>query len=325
MATQRRSTTAREDLPTSFAVDSGDVSLAVDVWGSSKDGPTVLLVHGYPDNSQVWHPLVAALRPGHHVVAYDVRGAGRSSQPRELAAYRLPLLAEDLVAVVDAVSPDRPIHLVAHDWGAIQSWEALCHPRLSGRITSFTVFGAPSLDHAAHWLRRCLRSRDPAQWALVARQLVHSWYVLLFHLPVVAPLAWRLGLGAHWPRVLARLEGIDAEASGTQASDGSVGVRLYRANFGPRLAKPRECVINVPVQVLLPRRDPYMLPELWDELSNWARDVTLHTLDAGHWAQLSHPREVAAYISDFIEYNVLATQSAPRRGRATTRRRRASD
>ncbi len=43
--------------------------------------PALVLVHGYPDNAQVWTPLIAELLPYFYIVTYDVRGAGRSDTP----------------------------------------------------------------------------------------------------------------------------------------------------------------------------------------------------------------------------------------------------
>ncbi len=62
-------------------VQSGDVTLAVRTWGDPAH-PTVVLVHGYPDNSEVWHAMAPQLARDYYVVAYDVRGAGRSSAPK---------------------------------------------------------------------------------------------------------------------------------------------------------------------------------------------------------------------------------------------------
>jgi pimeloyl-ACP methyl ester carboxylesterase len=41
--------------------------------------PTVVCVHGYPDNHTLWDGVVAELALRYHVVSYDVRGAGESS------------------------------------------------------------------------------------------------------------------------------------------------------------------------------------------------------------------------------------------------------
>ncbi len=43
--------------------------------------PTILLVHGFPDTSAVWDPVVDRLTDSFHVVRYDVRGAGLSDVP----------------------------------------------------------------------------------------------------------------------------------------------------------------------------------------------------------------------------------------------------
>ncbi|WP_408640330.1 alpha/beta fold hydrolase, partial [Saccharomonospora halophila] len=93
------------------------------------------------------------LRGRFRVVTYDVRGAGESDAPREVAAYRLDTLAADLLAVLDGVAGDRPVHLLAHDWGSIQAWHAVTGPWLRGRVASFTSISGPDLDHAAHWFR----------------------------------------------------------------------------------------------------------------------------------------------------------------------------
>ncbi|MCE0447781.1 alpha/beta fold hydrolase [Streptomyces tricolor] len=99
--------------------------------------PTVVLVHGYPDSKEVWSEVAARLAGRFHVVLYDVRGHGRSTAPRPLrGGFTLAKLTDDFLAVVDAVSPDRPVHLVGHDWGSVQSWEFVTVARTEGRIAS---------------------------------------------------------------------------------------------------------------------------------------------------------------------------------------------
>ena len=81
--------------------------LALAVYSDGDPGaPTVVAVHGYPDDHTVFDGVVDALSGSHHVVTYDVRGAGASGTPAGPEGYDLERLAEDLRAVVDAVSPD---------------------------------------------------------------------------------------------------------------------------------------------------------------------------------------------------------------------------
>ncbi len=281
-------------------VVSGDVELAVTVHGDA-ERPVVVLVHGYPDSSHVWHKVVEPLSERYCVVVYDVRGAGDSTAPQATEAYELAHLVSDLAAVIDTVSPQRSVHLVAHDWGSIQSWEAVTTERLQGRIASYTTISGPSLDHAGYWILRRLRSGSPAQLAQVANQALHSWYIGAFHLPLV-PSAWRLGLDQLWPKLLKKAEGISAPASSTQGADGERGIRLYRANVVRRLLAPRERHTQVPVQLVVPTRDRFVSKELLEDLPLWVDRLWRRDIAAGHWLQLSHPLQVVQYISEFVEF-----------------------
>jgi pimeloyl-ACP methyl ester carboxylesterase len=166
------------------------------------DGPTLLLVHGYPDNSSVWDAFAAAFTADHHVVAYDVRGAGRSTAPDDRSGYLMARLADDVVTVADAVSPDRPVHLVGHDWGAIQSWHAVTEPGYAHRFASCTAVSGPDLDHAGHWFRT-----RPDGVRATLRQAARSGYIGFFHLPVVPEAVWLTGIGGLAVSALERIGG----------------------------------------------------------------------------------------------------------------------
>ncbi|MFI2211238.1 alpha/beta fold hydrolase [Streptomyces sp. NPDC020141] len=92
-------------------------------------GPLVLLVHGFPESWLSWRRQLPALAAaGYRAAAIDVRGYGRSSRPREAAAYRMLDLVEDCAAVVHALG-ERTAVIVGHDWGAqIAAHSALVRP-----------------------------------------------------------------------------------------------------------------------------------------------------------------------------------------------------
>src|SRR5205085_969867 len=69
------------------------------------------------------------------------------------------LLVRDMAAVIDAVSPDEKVHLVGHDWGSIQAWEAVT--TMPERFASFTSISGPGLDHAGLRMRAGPASADP--------------------------------------------------------------------------------------------------------------------------------------------------------------------
>lgn len=307
----------------SLTVPSGDVELAVYLWGEpAPDKPNVVLVHGYPDAASVWVQTAEQLAQRYHVIAYDVRGAGRSTAPDHTRAYALDHLVEDLAAVIEATCGDASAHLVCHDWGSIQSWEAVTTERIGARIASYTSISGPSIDHASYWILNRLRSGSPAEFAQVARQLAHSWYIGAFQLPALGESLWKLGLDKLWPRVLKRVEGIDAGATDTQTKDAISGINLYRANFMQRMLRPRERRTDTPVQLIVPRRDRFMVPEIWDDLCDWVPNLWRRDIDAGHWVQISHPQVIAAMATEFIDFVASGQEPAAlRRARQHGRRK----
>jgi pimeloyl-ACP methyl ester carboxylesterase len=251
----------------------------------------VVLVHGYPDTHRVWDAVAKRLARTRYVVRYDVRGAGASEKPRGLRAYRLDRLADDLFTVLDGIA--RPVHLVGHDWGSIQGWEAVTDPRAEGRITRYTSISGPSLDHVGRLLRR----------TDVPGQRRRSWYVAAFHLPVLPEAVWRLGLASRWPEVLLRTEGIRVPPSATQAGDATHGLQLYRANVLPRLLRPRERRTRIPVQLITLTRDRYVSPDLAADLRRWAPNLRRDVVDAGHWSALQESTGAATIASLIDEFH----------------------
>ncbi len=280
-------------------VDAGGVALHVREVGDPSH-PTVVLVHGYPDTSAVWDDVAAELVDRHHVVAYDGRGMGRSSRPPERGGYRLPRLAEDLFAVLDAVSPGRAAHVVGHDWGSIQSWEAVTDAVGAARIASYTSISGPCLDHVALGRRRGGRPRRRPV-ARTLRQAARSAYIPVMHVPLLPDLAWRTVGARAWRRFQRVVEGVaDDGRQPTLASDGRIGLALYRQNVGPRLLRPQPRRTTVPVLLLELTGDRYVGSVLSEDLERWAPKLTRRSLDAGHWAPRTHPAEVAAAIAHHV-------------------------
>jgi len=159
-------------IPDTLPVDAGDVRLAAYVSGP-RDAPPIVLVHGYPDSAAVWERVRAQLDSRYRVISYDVRGAGASEAPAARDGYRIERLAADLCAVVNAICGEQPFHLVGHDWGSIQSWEAVTDPQFKGRIRSARV----PLTKNVGW-----RSNRHASAFVIAQILVH----LLFSFAMAA-------------------------------------------------------------------------------------------------------------------------------------------
>lgn len=89
----------------------GGVRIRFDVEG---EGPVLVLHHGMTGSAQRWRDTgyVAALRERYRLILLDARGHGRSDKPQAADAYSRHRLAEDVVAVLDALDLER-----AFFWG----------------------------------------------------------------------------------------------------------------------------------------------------------------------------------------------------------------
>ncbi|MEU9457372.1 SDR family oxidoreductase [Streptomyces sp. NPDC058322] len=292
-------------------VRTGGIELCVAELGD-EERPTVVLVHGYPDSKEVWTEVAKQLADQWHVVLYDVRGHGRSTAPMPLrGGFTLEKLTDDFLAVADAVSPDRPVHLVGHDWGSVQAWEFATVKRTEGRIASFTSMSGPSLDHFGHWIKQRMARPTPRRVGQLLGQGAKSWYVYMLHTPVLPELAWRGPLGKRWPRMLERLEKVPAGDYPTSSlpDDAAHGAWLYRDNVRARLSRPRtDAYAHVPVQLITPTGDIFLSEKLYDQLELWAPQLVRRTLDGKHWVPRTRPDQLASWISEFVAANEAAEE-----------------
>lgn len=285
---------------TTRTVTNGTVDLHV-VEEGNPDGPTVVLVHGWPDTHALWDRVVPHLADEFRIVRYDNRGAGASTVPHAVPDYRIEYLADDLLAVVDAVSPDVPVHVLGHDWGAVLSWEAVCEKRAVGRIASYTSVSGPNLDHLGMWMRRSVAER---RLSGPLEQAVASSYTVLFQIPGLPVPALRWWFSRHWPRFVGFFDRTDPAAIGpvapTLADDMVHGLKLYRANIRRRLRRPRERRTEIPVQLVQNLRDKAVRPVGYEDTHRWVENLSRVPLDAGHWSPRSHPAELAEATSRFV-------------------------
>ena len=79
-------------------------------------GEPLVLLHGWPQHWWMWRHQIPSLAERFRVIAPDLRGHGWSDKPH--SSYRKAELADDVVALLDALGLDR-VRLAGHDWGAV--------------------------------------------------------------------------------------------------------------------------------------------------------------------------------------------------------------
>jgi pimeloyl-ACP methyl ester carboxylesterase len=127
-----------------------------------KDGPLVLLLHGFPEFWYGWHRQIAPLAAaGFRVVVPDQRGYGLSDKPKEIRAYNLDDLALDVVGLIDALGREKA-HVAAHDWGgAVGWWLAMKHAQRLDRLALLNIPHPLVLERA---LRRSAKQRKKSSY-----------------------------------------------------------------------------------------------------------------------------------------------------------------
>lgn len=139
------------------------------------DGTPVVLLHGFPQRAAAWNPVAEHLHQrGLRTYAPDQRGYSPGARPRTRWGYRFSQLKADIVALIEEIGG--PVHLVGHDWGSGLAWPvAADRPDLVSSLT------AVSVPHPTAFMRSMVTSN----------QLLKSYYMGLFQLPVVPELVMK--------------------------------------------------------------------------------------------------------------------------------------
>lgn len=259
-------------------------------------GPLVVLLHGFPQFWYCWRYQIPALAgAGFRAIAPDMRGYNLSDKPRGVRAYRDELLTADLANLIRSCGDERAA-VVGHDWGAVVAlWFAMRHPEMLDRLA---IINGP---HPARYLELLLN------W----RQLLRSWYVFFFGLPMVPEaLLSRLDVPAlgrvlQWDAV----ESIDADdlRAYKQALDrpGALtsALNYYRAALrrDPRRSIKEGRPVEAPVLIMWGERDRSMIADQADVDAKWAPHLRVERLPlAGHWLPEERPQEVNDLLLDFL-------------------------
>ena len=298
-------------MPSASIITASDgVRLAVHRYTEIDPGrPTILAIHGWPDNHHVWDGVAAELDAHYggryNFVAYDVRGAGESACPARRSGYAFGQLVADVDAVIGSLGVAR-VHLLAHDWGSIQAWPAVTEDSVMGRVASFTSISGPHLEYAGSFLRS---ARTPRAVAQVARQLLGSTYIGFFLCPVLPELVFRSRLGVKLVEAFERIGRSSIrsrrDATPRSISDYVNGLNLYRENMPAPMLSPSPHLpqTRVAVQVLVPRKDIFVTPALQRFTGAIPARGRVIPIEGGHWVVASRPDVIARLTADWVDHN----------------------
>jgi epoxide hydrolase 4 len=273
-------------------VNVGEVELFV-VEAGPKDGPPVVLLHGFPEFWYAWKgvikPLAAA---GFRVILPDQRGYDQSDKPPGVESYQIDRLGDDIAGLIQALGYEKAC-VAAHDWGGGVAWNlAIRHPE---RVRKLAVIDTP---------------HPQAGRELKSKEEKISWYRTFFQIPWLPEEAARWG---NWYATARMLRATAKPGAFPDAKldlyrtawnrDGAYGtmVNWYRAayRFWPNDTGERR--VSVPTLILVAPGDAFIASDLTRASLRYLDDGRLVELPSGtHWVLQEEPERIAGLLAAFF-------------------------
>ena len=259
--------------------------------GNVQGVETVILLHGFPVTSAMWEPIITPLaNAGYRVIAFDQRGYSPGARPKDPAAYAIPNLVSDVIAIAEAVNAEK-FHLIGHDWGAVVGWNTVMdHP---DRVMSWTGL---SIAHPAAFADAL--QNDPDQQA-------RSGYFTLFTMPLVPEALFTFNdlmvlTGAYSGMRESQIEEYRAVFSEPGAL--TAALNWYRQMGASFVSSPEvNLEISTPTLFIWGNNDPSAGRVAVDGQEKYLKGYYRRIeLDAQHWLVTSHSDEIVQAVLEHL-------------------------
>ena len=266
-------------------------------------GPPLILLHGFPQTSVIWHRVAPELARHFSLVMPDLRGYGDSSAPPgdpEHINYSKREMAKDIIALADRLGIDR-FALAGHDRGGRVGYRlVLDHP---GRVTKFCAIDIiPTLDvwqdmdtaaavSTFHW--SFLAATTPLPEDIIGQNPDLFYHSLL----------------QRWAADIARLDPAAVEVYLEQYRDPrKIHAQCEDYRAGATVERQydqanRDAGDQMDCPVLVLWSTGYLSDKASSPLATWrkwATDVTGIAIDCGHFIVEEEPRLAADAMVDFF-------------------------
>lgn len=241
-------------------------------------GPSLVLLHGWPLDSREWHRQLEGLSDEFRVVAWDAPGAGRSSDPPETS--RLPDWADWLAEFIVALNLGR-VHVAGLSWGGALALELFRrHPDVVRTLILVSAYAGWAGSLPAHMVEQRLQlmrrnsERPPEEWA---SSLIDT----------LLPEGAEAGLADELETMIAAFH-----PSATRTALRA----LAEADLRNMLAD-----VNIPALLLYGERDVRSPQEVWEPIHTQIPDARLAVIPGvGHMVDMQQAERCNAEIRAFI-------------------------
>jgi haloacetate dehalogenase len=275
-------------------------------FGGNTSGPTLLLLHGYPQSHVMWRRVVEGLQAKYFIVLPDLRGYGDSSKPSGLpdhSNYSKRTMAQDVIDVMDALGRDT-FSMCGHDRGGrVGHRLALDHPARLDKLCVVDI--APTLDMYDgtdkrfatayfHWF--FLIQQSPLPEIMIGGNPLDYLHAVLGGLGSTGLSHIETEALSEYERVFSTPEAIHATCEDYRAS---AGIDLEH----DRESRERGDKVRCDMHVLWAERG--VVNKLFKPMELWqaqcAGTVTGETLPCGHFILEELPEETADILLHFFD------------------------
>lgn len=272
--------------------------------------PLLVLAHGWMDVAASWQFVVDAFGAqfvqGRTIVAHDWRGFGLSRLPTACDNYFFPDYLADLDALLEQLSPERPVDLVGHSMGGnVCTWYAGARPQRVRRFVNLEGFGMPEVQatqapaRLAQWMDE-LRQQRQGERGLKCYDGVQAVADRLQKTNRRLPRDKALWLAHHWSA---------PDADGRWSILGDPAHKIVNAQIY-RLDEALACMAAIAAPVLAVEasddslglwwKNRYTLDQYHERLRHIRHCEIAVVQDAGHMLHHDQSRAVAQLIEDFL-------------------------
>ncbi|MDY6804150.1 MAG: alpha/beta hydrolase [Cyanobacteriota bacterium] len=262
---------------------------------SEGEGPLMLMLHGFPEFWYSWRHQIPEFAKDYKVVALDLRGYNDSDKPQQTSAYTMSELLKDVEGVIKGLGCESCV-LVGHDWGGAIAWHfASAYPDMVEKLIALNI------PHPAKF----------AQGLKTPEQLLKSWYIFFFQLPIVPELFFQFNnyeaiASALRDSAVNKSAFTDADLEAYKDAFAKRGaltaaINYYRNILTKIFEKTNWEKLQVPTFTIWGENDRFLGQELTYGTEDYVEDFQIcYIPNCGHWVQQEKPDLVNQYMREFL-------------------------
>lgn len=260
-------------------------------------GPTLLLLHGYPESWYEWINVLPALAQHYTVIAPDLPGAGDSDAPADVANYTKSAMAADVHGLMTRLGLAHNVRVVGHDIGTMVAYSyAAQYPSDVDKV----VLSEAPLPDSSIYSFPALSATGPGLW----------WFGL-FNEPQALSLGLMRGKEEVWTNesmptlevVKGALTSCDlAIAAHDLKKPGHLQATIEWFTALPQDVKDQAAYPKLTMPVLAIGSSKVFGSSVATQAGKYATNVTGQVItDSGHWLYEEQPTEMTTDLLNFLQ------------------------